>query len=214
MYNLARSCPYLEDINVQGCRNITVSAVSSQSSGVNMFQCSGWRPSRNMWRVSKHKISLYFKLSTFNRSDLGKRSYYHCILLLIFCAQVNVANHCPNLVILECAGLSLLTDAGFIVSHNILFWFLLSLNCVTGSGQILPQAGEDGSGGVCPHHWQLHLPGENTRLWLVNTADLWLVKCNLNTWSDWSILQLSAHCPCLESLSLSHCELITDEAIR
>lgn len=25
MYNLARSCPYLEDINVQGCRNITVS---------------------------------------------------------------------------------------------------------------------------------------------------------------------------------------------
>ena len=30
--------------------------------------------------------------------------------------QVNVANHCLNLVILECAGLSLLTDAGFIVS--------------------------------------------------------------------------------------------------
>ena len=29
--------------------------------------------------------------------------------------QVNVANHCLNLVILECAGLSLLTDAGFIV---------------------------------------------------------------------------------------------------
>ena len=24
MYNLARNCPYLEDINVQGCRNITV----------------------------------------------------------------------------------------------------------------------------------------------------------------------------------------------
>ena len=103
------------------------------------------------------------------------RDPIHCILLLIFCAQVNVANHCPNLVILECAGLSLLTDAGFIVSHNIQFWFLLklSLNCVTGSGPILPQAGEDGSGGVCPHHWQLHLPGENTRLWLVNTALCW-----------------------------------------
>ena len=24
-------------------------------------------------------------------------------------------------------------------------------------------------------------------------------------------LQLAAHCPCLESLSLSHCELVTDE---
>ena len=82
------------------------------------------------------------------------RDPIHCILLLAFCAQVNVANHCPNLVILECAGLSLLTDAGFIVSHNIIFRFLLrlSLNCVTGSGQILPQVGEDGSGGVCPHH--------------------------------------------------------------
>ena len=33
--------------------------------------------------------------------------------------QVNVANHCLNLVILECAGLSLLTDAGFIVSVYI-----------------------------------------------------------------------------------------------
>ena len=30
MYNLARSCPYLEDINVQGCRNITVSGVSNK----------------------------------------------------------------------------------------------------------------------------------------------------------------------------------------
>ena len=30
MYNLARSCPYLEDINVQGCRNITVSHRVSQ----------------------------------------------------------------------------------------------------------------------------------------------------------------------------------------
>jgi len=26
--------------------------------------------------------------------------------------------------------------------------------------------------------------------------------------------QLAAHCPCLESLSLSHCELVTDEGIR
>ena len=28
------------------------------------------------------------------------------------------------------------------------------------------------------------------------------------------ITKLSAHCPCLESLSLSHCELITDEGTR
>ena len=41
---------------------------------------------------------------------------------------MNVANHCPNLVILECAGLSLLTDAGFIVSVDILIWFLLRLD--------------------------------------------------------------------------------------
>ena len=38
------------------------------------LKCAGWRPSRNMWRMSKHKISLYIKLSTFNRSDLGKSS--------------------------------------------------------------------------------------------------------------------------------------------
>ena len=39
-----------------------------------------------------------------------------------------------------------------------------------------------------------------------------LEECVLIT--DTSISQLSAHCPGLESLSLSHCELITDEAIR
>ena len=32
--------------------------------------------------------------------------------------------------------------------------------------------------------------------------------------SDASVSQLAAHCPCLESISLSHCELITDEGIR
>ena len=39
-----------------------------------------------------------------------------------------------------------------------------------------------------------------------------LEECVLIT--DTSISQLAVHCPCLESLSLSHCELITDEAIR
>ena len=32
--------------------------------------------------------------------------------------------------------------------------------------------------------------------------------------SDASVSQLAAHCPCLESISLSHCELITDEGIK
>ena len=39
-----------------------------------------------------------------------------------------------------------------------------------------------------------------------------LEECVLIT--DTSISQLSAHCPGLESLSLSHCELITDEGIK
>jgi F-box and leucine-rich repeat protein 2/20 len=39
-----------------------------------------------------------------------------------------------------------------------------------------------------------------------------LEECILIT--DAALSQLAAHCPCLESLSLSHCELITDEGIR
>ena len=116
---------------------------------------------------------------------------------------VSLANNCPQLVTLECASVSQLTDAGF----QVLVFFIAMKSChFLGPSSFLPPSWANGSWGVCSYHRHLHIAAIQSlsmsgvsvsfslwaHHWWGDPSSWHVTLCQWKPYSAW-VRQLSSH---------------------
>uniref|UniRef100_A0AAY4ASI3 F-box domain-containing protein n=1 Tax=Denticeps clupeoides TaxID=299321 RepID=A0AAY4ASI3_9TELE len=200
----AQNCRNIELLSLNGCTKITDSEGCPQLEQLNISWCD---------QVTKDGIQALVRCCP------GLKG-----LFLKGCTQLedealkHIGAHCPELITLNLQTCSQITDEGLITicrgCHR-----LQSL-CVSGCANIT-DAILNALGQNCPRLRILEVArcsqltdvGFTTlaRVSLPALSDTHKPECRI---TDGTLIQLSIHCPRLQVLSLSHCELITDDGIR
>uniref|UniRef100_A0A8C1QVU1 F-box/LRR-repeat protein 2 n=1 Tax=Cyprinus carpio TaxID=7962 RepID=A0A8C1QVU1_CYPCA len=209
---LSKFCPKLKHLDLASCTSITNLSLKALSEGcplleqLNISWCD---------QVTKDGIQALVRCCP------GLKG-----LFLKGCTQLDdealqhIGAHCPELVTLNLQTCSQITDQGLITicrgCHR-----LQSL-CVSGCANIT-DAILNALGQNCPRLRILEV-ARCSQLTDVGFTSLARVskqshkhtaqQCTSICITDGTLIQLSIHCPRLQVLSLSHCELITDDGIR
>uniref|UniRef100_A0A8C8MJW2 F-box/LRR-repeat protein 2 n=1 Tax=Oncorhynchus tshawytscha TaxID=74940 RepID=A0A8C8MJW2_ONCTS len=209
--SLSKFCPKLKHLDLASCTSITNLSLKALSEGcplleqLNISWCD---------QVTKDGIQALVRCCP------GLKG-----LFLKGCTQLedealkHIGAHCPELVTLNLQTCSQITDEGLITicrgCHH-----LQSL-CVSGCANIT-DAILHALGLNCPRLRILEVArcSQLTDVGFTTLARV-SVETDKDTFvyvspqiTDGTLIQLSIHCPHLQVLSLSHCELITDDGIR
>uniref|UniRef100_A0A8C3T3R3 F-box and leucine rich repeat protein 2 n=1 Tax=Chelydra serpentina TaxID=8475 RepID=A0A8C3T3R3_CHESE len=214
-YSLSKFCSKLKHLDLTSCVSITNSSLKSLSEG-----CRNLEHLNLSWcdQITKDGIEALVKGCS------GLKA-----LFLRGCTQLedealkHIQNHCRELVILNLQSCTQISDEGIVKicrgCHR-----LQSL-CVSGCSN-LTDASLTALGLNCPRLKILeaarcsHLTDAGFTLLArvriilkMYSLPNFCCYCTYLNITDNTLIQLSVHCPKLQALSLSHCELITDDGI-
>uniref|UniRef100_A0A674JB88 F-box/LRR-repeat protein 15-like leucin rich repeat domain-containing protein n=1 Tax=Terrapene triunguis TaxID=2587831 RepID=A0A674JB88_9SAUR len=226
----AQNCRNIEHLNLNGCTKITDSTCYSLSKfctklkHLDLTSCvsitnSSLKSLRNLEHLN---LSWCDQITKDGIEALVKGCSGLKALFLRGCTQLedealkHIQNHCRELVILNLQSCTQISDEGIVKicrgCHR-----LQSL-CVSGCSN-LTDASLTALGLNCPRLKILeaarcsHLTDAGFTLLARVRIILKMYSLPNFHWYHNTLIQLSVHCPKLQALSLSHCELITDDGI-
>uniref|UniRef100_A0AAQ5YGC4 F-box/LRR-repeat protein 2 n=1 Tax=Amphiprion ocellaris TaxID=80972 RepID=A0AAQ5YGC4_AMPOC len=202
--SLSKFCSKLKQLDLTSCVSISNHSLKALSDGCRMLE---------MLNLSWCDQITRDGIEALARGCTGLRA-----LFLRGCTQLDdgalkhLQKHCPELTTINMQSCTQITDEGLVSlcrgCHK------LQILCVSGCSNIT-DASLTALGLNCPRLKILEAARLSFILLPSNCHELEkmdLEECILVT--DNTLVQLSIHCPRLQALSLSHCELITDDGIR
>uniref|UniRef100_A0AAQ5XVQ6 F-box/LRR-repeat protein 2 n=1 Tax=Amphiprion ocellaris TaxID=80972 RepID=A0AAQ5XVQ6_AMPOC len=196
--SLSKFCSKLKQLDLTSCVSISNHSLKALSDGCRMLE---------MLNLSWCDQITRDGIEALARGCTGLRA-----LFLRGCTQLDdgalkhLQKHCPELTTINMQSCTQITDEGLVSlcrgCHK------LQILCVSGCSNIT-DASLTALGLNCPR-----LKYETHTKTPVSQQTNGLLHLSSPQVTDNTLVQLSIHCPRLQALSLSHCELITDDGIR